>query len=279
MPRRNSQRLTVLALGASLIIGCAASIASTAPAAARTAGPLSVLPDVPSGTSVPTVLLQDWEFAGLRALPTAWAPSWFGNGNTQNGTLMESANVTMGANGVNLAVTATSGSIISTNPNDGQHTHGTGFQLQPTASKPVYVEYQLRSLTAAALENWIGVWMNGQNWPLTGEIDVMESLGSFTYHIEYGPAGTTFGDAGFENPGGSGGDFVPGTHTFGLLWTTKGVTFYYDGVKVGSETASLTGPMYLVAENSNPLSGAAPTPATVTLGYVRVWQGVQGGRD
>ena len=229
---------------------------------------------MPAGTSVPTVLLEDWEFAGLRALPTAWAPSWFGNGNTQNGTLMESANVTMGANGVNLGITATSGSIISTNPNDGQHARGTGFQCQPTTPKPVYVEYQLKSLTAAALENWIGVWMDGQNWPLTGEVDVMESFDSFTFHIEYGPAGTTFGEAGFENPGGSGGDFVPGTHTFGVLWTTKGVTFYYDGVKVGSETASLTGPMYLVAENSNPSSGAAPTPATVTLGYVRVWQGI-----
>ena len=79
--------------------------------------------------------------------------------------------------------------------------------------------------------------MDGQNWPSTGEVDVMESFDNFTFHIEYGPAGTTFGEAGFENPGGSGGDFVPGTHTFGVL-DAEGVTFYYDGVKVSSETAS-----------------------------------------
>ena len=130
-------------------------------------------------------------------------------------------------------------------------------------------------MTAAALKNWIGLWINGQNWPLTGEIDGVETLGKLTYHVRYGPAGKTFGDPGLESPGRWGGDFVPGTHTFGVLWTTKGVTFYYDGVKVGSGTASLTGTMYLIAENSNPSSGAAPTPATVTLGYVHMWRGRQ----
>jgi len=54
---------------------------------------------------------------------------------------------------------------------------------------------------------------------------------------------------GYENPGGEGGT-TGGTHTFGVLWTTTGVTFVYDGAVVGTETALLSGAMFIVIKNS-----------------------------
>ncbi len=72
----------------------------------------------------------------------------------------------------------------------------------------------------------------------------MEGFGTSQFHIEYGPSSSQV-----SNPGGVLGT-TAGTHTYGVLWSTTGVTFAYDGVVVGSETASLSGPMYLVMENS-----------------------------
>ncbi len=63
-----------------------------------------------------------------------------------------------------------------------------------------------------------------------------------------------------------------GTHTYGVLWTTTGLTFFYDGAQVGPTiNLSLTSPMYLLMENS--YSSADPTvlPATMDVRYVRVW--------
>ena len=56
-----------------------------------------------------------------------------------------------------------------------------------------------------------------------------------------------------------------------MLWTTTGVTFVYDGVVVGTETAALTGPMYLVMENSYSSVDPIVFPATMYVRYVRVW--------
>ena len=87
MPRSvTSERHTALAIAACLIIGGAKPIASTVPAAAaKPADPPERLAGRARRHVRPDSPAEDWEFAGLRALPTAWAPSWFGNGNTQTG--------------------------------------------------------------------------------------------------------------------------------------------------------------------------------------------------
>ena len=63
---------------------------------------------------------------------------------------------------------------------------------------------------------------------------------------------------------------LAGSHTFGVLWCTTGVTFVYDGAVVGSATIPLTGPMYLLMENS--LGGPGLLGVTMTVRDVRVWQ-------
>ena len=227
----------------------------------------AVAPMTPASLGAPTHVILDEEFNTGSLNTSLWSPNWFVNGTTQNGTVMESSNVSVGANGLNLKLNSNStGAIVSSNPNGGA---GTGFQVAPTAGHPVYVEYTATlPSSGSAIANWPGLWLTGQSWPATGEIDVMEGFGTSQFHIEYGPAGSGFG-SGVQNPGGVGGT-TAGTHTYGVLWSTTGVTFVYDGVVVGSETAALSGPMYLVMENS--LGNPSVLNATMTVRDVRVWQ-------
>ena len=168
---------------------------------------------------------------------------------------------------IGLALTLagnSTGAIVSTNPSDGRAGHA-GFQVAPSPGRPVYVEYKATLPTAGGqIANWPGLWLTGQSWPQTGEIDVMEGFGTSQYHIEFGPSSHSV-----SNPGGVGGT-TPGTHTYGVLWSTTGVVFVYDGVVVGSEPDPLSGPMYLVMENS--LGSPGVLGATVTVRDVRVWQ-------
>ncbi len=142
----------------------------------------------------------------------------------------------------------------------------TGFQIAPTPTKPVFVEFKatLPATASGTVANWPALWLVGQTWPEDGEIDVMEGGGGYTaFHIHYGSGSSTA-------QGGTAND-LSGTHTYGALWTTTGVTFLYDGAVVGTVTEAMTSPMFLVMENS--YSSADPTvfPATMVVRYVRVW--------
>ncbi len=249
----------------------ARSTTTTAPAritpttTAPTASPSGAGPFAPASLGAPTHMIFDDEFSSGSLNTSLWSPTWFGDGSTQNGTVMASSNVSVDGNGLELRLNSNStGAIVSSNPSDGRSGH-TGFQVAPSPGRPVYVEYRA-TLPAAGgqIANWPALWLTGQSWPQTGEIDVMEGFGTSQYHIEYGPS-----SGQVSNPGGVGGT-APGTHTYGVLWSTTGVTFVYDGVVVGSETASLSGPMYLVMENS--LGSPGVLGATMTVRDVRVWQ-------
>jgi beta-glucanase (GH16 family) len=183
-----------------------------------------------------------------------------------NGTVMLNSNVSVGANGLALQLNSPqSGGIVSSNPDDGQPGH-TGFQIAPTPGNPVYVEFKatLPASPRGEVANWPALWLDGQTWPEDGEIDVMEGLGgTAAFHIHYG--------SGSGQAQGASANSSPGTHTYGVLWTTTGFTFVYDGAVVGTLTESLTSPMYLLMENSNNTSQDTVLPATMYVRYVRVW--------
>ena len=240
----------------------------TTPTASSNAG----IPDAPASLSAPTnlVLADDFNTGSLNT--ALWSPTWFGNTAQQNQTTMSASNVAVGASGLELTDAANNtGGIVSSNPDDSQPGH-TGFQIAPSAGKPVYVEYQA-TLPAAAngqVANWPALWLVGQSpWPQNGEIDVMEGLGgSEAYHIHFG----TGNGSGADGPGAPAMS-SPGTHTFGVMWTTTSVTFVYDGKVVGTENESLDSPMFIIMENSiGDFGGPTTLPATETVRYVKVWQ-------
>jgi hypothetical protein len=223
----------------------------------------------PSGFDIPTNSVFDDEFNTGSLNTSVWAPDWFGSGSVSNGTVMLSSNVSVGANGLALQLNSPqSGGLVSTNPDDGQPGHS-GFQIAPAPGAPVFVEFKatLPATANGQVANWPALWLDGQTWPEDGEIDVMEGGYGYTaYHVHYGTGdGTAQGGTADVNNGA-------GTHTYGVLWSTTGLTFFYDGAQVGPTiTLSLTSPMYLLMENS--YSSADPTllPATMDVRYVRVW--------
>jgi Glycosyl hydrolases family 16 len=224
------------------------------------------LPTAPASAGAPATMVLDDEFSTGALNTSLWAPDWFGSGNSSNATTMLSSNVSVGANGLALQLNGPqSGGLVSSDPEDGQPGH-TGFQIAPTPTKPVFVEFRATVPGSAngMVANWPALWLVGQTWPEDGEIDVMEGLGgTAAYHIHYGSgAGTAQGGSANHSAG---------THTYGVLWTTTGVTFFYDGVAVGTATEALTNPMFLVMENSYDSGDPTLVPATLDVRYVRVW--------
>lgn len=121
--------------------------------------------------------------------------------------------------------------------------------------------------------NWPAFWLNGEDHPEDGEIDVMECLGddvAWHYHWAKGSAGGYPKRWRGTMPGGG------GWHTFGVDWRRNRPTFYYDGRKVGTQRRGVTGaPHYLILNNG--ISGRRiKVPATLRVDYVRVWRRTSG---
>lgn len=123
--------------------------------------------------------------------------------------------------------------------------------------------------SAGVVANWPAWWMDGHNWPKTGEIDIAEGLqGQVCYHLHYRHGGST--------PGACVTADYTGWHTYSANWQSFYIDFYYDGMKVGTITEGVTsalGPMYLIINNATgTYGGPVVSPATVQVDYVRVWQ-------
>jgi hypothetical protein len=253
---------TLVEVNGTAVVPTLTPVAATTP----TASGLGSVPLAPASLGAPTSMALDDEFNTGSLNTSLWSPNWWVNGHVSNGTVMLSSNVSVGANGLALQLNSPqSGGLVSTNPVDGEPGH-TGFQIAPTPTKPVFVEFKatLPATASGTVANWPALWLTGQVWPEDGEIDVMEGGGGYTaFHIHYGSGSGTA-------QGGTAND-LSGTHTYGVLWTTTGVTFLYDGAVVGTATEAMTSPMFLVMENS--YSSADPTvfPSTLDVRYVRVW--------
>jgi beta-glucanase (GH16 family) len=116
------------------------------------------------------------------------------------------------------------------------------------------------------IANWPAFWLDGENWPTSGEIDVMEGIdGQACFHLH-----STSGADGTCAPG----SYV-GWHTYGVVWEPGSVTYYYDGVDVGSIRKGVTGePMYLILNQAAASGVGDPplAPSDMRVDYVRVWQ-------
>jgi beta-glucanase (GH16 family) len=221
-------------------------------------------------------LVLDSEFNG-KHLPAGWKAGWLAGGVTPPTNVLEDdcyspRNVTFPGDGtVHLSVTAVSsvcrgvwrpftGALINTDPDDGR---GSGFQytygvLQARVYLPEH---------RSGVADWPAVWADGQDWPQDGEDDVIEGLyGQACYHFHYlSRSGQQTG------PGNCAPRFRSGWHTVASDWQKGSVTYYYDGRRVGSIRSGITSePMFLILDYT--ATTDSPTPDSMRVSYVRVWQ-------
>jgi beta-glucanase (GH16 family) len=114
--------------------------------------------------------------------------------------------------------------------------------------------------------DWPAVWEVGSPAPANGEIDVIEGLSGLASWHFHDPSGAGFG--------GALGGYAGAWHTFGADWEPGSITFYYDGIKVGVETANITSaPMYLIANLAVDTNYGGPAAAAaMKIDYIRVFQ-------
>jgi beta-glucanase (GH16 family) len=125
----------------------------------------------------------------------------------------------------------------------------------------------LPRVKGAFIADWPTWWTDGENWPVDGEMDIMEGLsGNACYHLRYS---ATHADGLCVD-----GSFA-GWHTYAADWEPGSVTYYYDGVEVGQITNSGITPaaQFLVLSYSvHRDSNFTAAPSTMRVDYVRVWQ-------
>ena len=138
---------------------------------------------------------------------------------------------------------------------------------------------------------WPAFWMlgenyNGSNWPSCGEMDIMELFGAKdgtnmgSFHMGTSSSKEISWTANYTLAGGA--TFNQAYHTFGLLWTSTGVTDYVDNVAYETHPSSSPGwafsqPFFFLinlAVGGNPgnPSGSTTFPQHLNVDYVRVYK-------
>jgi hypothetical protein len=228
----------------------------------------------PVGISGNWKLVLDSEFNGPTLNTSIWRTGWDSSGVTSpaNGNELDCyspRNVYFPGDGsLHLDLTGVSstcggvtkpytGAMINTNPARGRG----GFQYTyGVLEARVYLPAD-----GSLVANWPGVWADGQSWPVDGEDDLVEGLNGLACWTFHNAVGMSHG---------CDKNITPGWHTFASDWQPGSITYYYDGINVGSVTSGITSsPMYIIINNT--VHAGEPTvtePDSMQVQYVRVWQ-------
>jgi len=253
---------------------------SARPTPASSARPTPASPARP--TPMPTGVPGDWtlkfddEFNGTGLDTANWSTGWFGPGitspvNSQEEDCYDPAQVAESDGTLDLTLIQKSEDCGISDP---QYTTGLVSTKGKFSFTYGFIEARVRLPSVPGnpgeAADWPGVWLDGQNWPEDGEIDIAEGLNGRVCAHFHGPADPQGIGAG-NGTGCPGGTYTDGWHTFAANWEPGIITYYYDGVDIGSVTSDVTSaPMFVVLDYA--AGHPFQAPATMKIDYVRVWQ-------
>lgn len=220
------------------------------------------------------------EFDGTSLNTSVWEPSWFQGNNISNPVnsdedgCYDPAQISVGDGNLRLAATATSKS--NCRKRDGsQAGYASGLVNTRNSFQFSYGYFEARMYLPGNngdIWNWPAFWSNGFGpWPVTGEIDVMESLSGHQpcWHYHYQD-----NSGQHQGPGGCVNWSDPtGWNIYAAHWEPGKITYYYNGTQVGTITTGVvSSPHYLILNNGINDRYGINVPSTVLVDYVRVWK-------
>jgi len=205
----------------------------------------------------------DDEFNGTSLDTAKWSTGWYGSGitppvNAESHVCYDPAQVSEGGGALNLALIQKSENCGISDPLYASGLVSTQGKFSFTyglVEARVWVPGETGDPGYVA--NWPGVWTDGQ----TGQ------MCSYFHDAAHSSLGISAG----SGSGCPSGTYTNGWHTFAANWEPGIITYYYDGVDIGSVTSGVTSaPMFLVLDYDALQHGQAPD--TMKVDYIRVWQ-------
>jgi beta-glucanase (GH16 family) len=149
-----------------------------------------------------------------------------------------------------------------------------------------YGEFEARIKFAPGAGLWPAFWIEGANvykvgWPACGEVDIVEPNGkNANLVLAYAHSRRTNHHASLTVPE----PITAGFHTYSVIWTPKGITWYFDGFPYSHLDAykgwEFNHPFFIILDlavgggYSGPPNSKTPFPAKVVVDWVRVYRQV-----
>jgi Glycosyl hydrolases family 16 len=191
---------------------------------------------------------------------STWSPTWFG-GSTMNGKTVLASNVRVADSALVLSLDSLGrGAVVTSNPTNGDIGHGFEF------GTGVVVEARVQfDGSGSEIDNWPAWWTDGQDWPVDGEVDIVEALqgrATSNYHWQGGQRVSDPID----------GEWGGGWHTYAVDREPGRNTIYWDGRVVSSYRTDDGGsPHYLLFTNVPRDAPSTSRAAELKVDYVRAW--------
>ena len=225
-------------------------------------------------------LVFDEEFNGTTLDSSKWTNGWFGNGTaitqpvqaTVEAAAYDPKQATVSGGYLRLAAIASPATV-----NGRTYPYRSGLVMTGEKYRMTYGYVESRIYIPGAADgtvyNWPAWWLVGDNWPTGGEIDIMEGLEGDAYStFHFGsPSSPQHYQFAARNS-------MVGWHVFAAHWQPGRITFYYDGVAIGTITSNVTSqPMQLILNNAvGGWGGPTVVPSTMLVDYVHVYSNAGG---